>query len=1173
MKFLQRLLILLLITPFYLLGQGEDNINYTSHAPSNNSLSSTKQKAVGVNFTNGAPVINIPLFNKTMSGVTVGVDLNYYSRGLKASEYASVAGLGWNLQAGGAITRVINGEPDELITHGYFDNRDEYQTYDGAPNNSPNYRMAHRDNPDAFHFNFLGRSGKLIFLEDPTGNEPAFGRIVTTPFQDLKITYQILGTNNGNLYTDRIGSFIITDERGIRYHFGDSWEIDPATHFQVSLPGTEHVSVGGYQCIQTWYLTRIELPNYEELFTFKYWDFDLQEYYTGDSKPLNKEIILPIYTQNNIGTSAINNIPPCPTGTVTSGRIIEKTFSRKNIMYLGAIHYKGGEYGFSYTSRLDEEHSESKAIESIYENNPYSHTNIRGFRFSYDYFQESPTSSNETRLKLTALTETGKGTGQIDNNSYEFTYYNENNVPSTKTAHIDPWGFLNSTMTSVPELDLFQKLDAMIPTFKYLDRSENIQTYVGNDRAPTNDIDIAKTGMLASVKYPNLGMTTFEYELNEASEKDFFDHINLTTSVKQNRLCGGVRVKKIIESSLIDNSAYIKSYDYENVNVNGDLTGISSGLVFNTKPILFRNTRTRKAGDNDAGGSNPYLCFGCNEEYINAFEVDPLTRSYADHMVYKTVTETIKSTNDVVGGKTIYYYDVYQQYPQFYQELIESVNYVKTTNKNYIPTLIEQKISPHIASFNYVSTLPSKKETYKYESQTYSLEKKIEYSYETVINSQISIDLLDVQLLVPEETTWQIQPPCYDYDYITGLSGTSNTNYPTLYKKSIITINPEIARLLEYEHQTVYDDLGEPTTSETKYSYDEYNQLIEERKSSSTDTYYFTKYFRVTDFNTPPLSVHTDMLNKNIHLPVIEKLRYSNNDSVFDGNEKILSGSYTVFGSFHNNILPQTNFMLTTSSPLDPTNISEFDDNGYDASFYKPTHQFLSYDNKRRLLKYKAEDGFIVSNKYSDDIDFELLIATCKNAEPDKVFYSSYIDDQRTEGGYSSDFSAVNIAINTSSSDSKTGFISTDLNLSDINQSNIPIGKYILSFWSKVVPSANPPITINGTAISILKQHVSIATATGWKLNYYVVDVTAISEITISGNELLDEIRMYPYDAQLTTYTYFDGGLIHTITDENSITTDYEYDGMYRLKMIKDGNGNIIEERKYHTVNLQDSNY
>jgi YD repeat-containing protein len=67
------------------------------------------------------------------------------------------------------------------------------------------------------------------------------------------------------------------------------------------------------------------------------------------------------------------------------------------------------------------------------------------------------------------------------------------------------------------------------------------------------------------------------------------------------------------------------------------------------------------------------------------------------------------------------------------------------------------------------------------------------------------------------------------------------------------------------------------------------------------------------------------------------------------------------------------------------------------------------------------------------------------------------------------------------------------------------------------------------------------------------------------GNKVwFDDIRIYPADAQMTTYTYDPLVGMTSMTDTKGMTMYYEYDGFQRLLNIRDRDGNIIKHTEYH---------
>ncbi len=114
---------------------------------------------------------------------------------------------------------------------------------------------------------------------------------------------------------------------------------------------------------------------------------------------------------------------------------------------------------------------------------------------------------------------------------------------------------------------------------------------------------------------------------------------------------------------------------------------------------------------------------------------------------------------------------------------------------------------------------------------------------------------------------------------------------------------------------------------------------------------------------------------------------------------------------------------------------------------------------------------------------------------------------------------------------------------------------YILSYWQK-----------NGASITVSagtqSNNLTGPTRNSWV--YKQLQFTGTPSATISGTGFIDEIRIYPVGAQMSTYTYSPLVGMTSAADVNNKITYYDFDKLGRLKNIKDHNKDITKSFFYN---------
>lgn len=149
--------------------------------PSPNAASLGVYGQIPVSLFSGLPQISIPLGAAALDDASIELAMSYHGGGIRPDHHPGWVGLGWDLNAGGVITRKVNGGVDEILTpgfspetvFGYYYNYGEGNRTDWASaTNLQRYLQINQINPiypspDEFMFNFGKYTGS--FFLDHTG--------------------------------------------------------------------------------------------------------------------------------------------------------------------------------------------------------------------------------------------------------------------------------------------------------------------------------------------------------------------------------------------------------------------------------------------------------------------------------------------------------------------------------------------------------------------------------------------------------------------------------------------------------------------------------------------------------------------------------------------------------------------------------------------------------------------------------------------------------------------------------------------------------------------------------------------------------------------------------------------------------------------------------------------
>ena len=468
--------------------QAQANEHYSEIIPSSpNAAALEKYGKIPIGYHTGVPQISVPLGQVTEGSLNVPISLSYHASGLKVMETSSWIGAGWSLIAAGAITRSVQGLPDEKQAFGrgfaqQFGHYDDlgFGSYVNDDENHPDYGTNNfaqtigqgevDGEADRYYIQVPGFSSKFYFNDDRS--------VIFEEAADVKVT-PYKGSNGG------FARWEVILPSGIRYTFAQqSDRPEAAAERTYTYREEQGIGINFRAAVTSWLLTEVASADRQDIITFHY----VPEEYGFHT-------LVPSIGAQGAAPTRIKS-------SVRGWRLSEIRHAQGKILFQAAATPRQDLANFSLWDGGDNPNQEAYALKSI-EWRDRNGNCSRKFELTTSYFNDVraeyyigsyPVDSDQKRLKLDQVQEVGCGTPSKP--PYVFTYYQASEVPRRLSYAQDHWGFFNGA-TGNP---------GMLPSGSGVITSTGIRE---------SSFPAMRAGSLRQIQYPTGGTTTFDYEANQ----------------------------------------------------------------------------------------------------------------------------------------------------------------------------------------------------------------------------------------------------------------------------------------------------------------------------------------------------------------------------------------------------------------------------------------------------------------------------------------------------------------------------------------------------------------------------------------------------------------------------------------------------------------------------------
>jgi YD repeat-containing protein len=1084
LKLLKKLWVLSGLCFFFVPTYAQINSGLVLPSPNNRFLGNTVAIAassnVGVDLYTGALSANVPVCQLVSKELTIPVSLTYIGgKGIKVQDYASQAGLGWLLSAGGSVTRVVRAFPDEN-SNGYLGTGHAGQqvaawklnsaALPGSFNTTP---PTSDGEPDIYFIKTPSFSFQFTFDEN--------GNVVVSNNSGVKIiSKNIYNTANGQT------SFEAIDENGTHYYFGSTAsaiEYTNATIYGNSLTFPT-----------TWYLDKIATFNSKDVVTFEYTAApgnDVLSHYVG------------VVTWDIFGNTNYDTTTPITTTLVPP-------------KYLSRIVGVNSKLDFSYAfDRLDD--PSAARLVSITQSSviPIQDAILNKYTFNHSYFGTPSTDKNLLRLRLDSVRVTGNtSTTATPITLHAFTYNLDRPISNRKSfAEVDLWGYQN-----------FYLPKAFTP-------------FPGNNRDP--DLTGTQLGVLTAVKELYGGSWNVTYELNDFNNNG------------TNKAVGGLRVKRLAQTMPSGENLY-RDYSYVNAG------NISTGQIFSPSYAIIGYVWSN--GIRQALSECPSEVYDLNGNFVG----------------YSSVKVTEKN-----GGYTVSSFSNFSDFPDI-------LNYLDPVQQGQVPDVTSS------TSYAFKRGLPLNVTVYNSAGDKISEDLTPLTAYTMLTNPA-------------GKKSWGYKWNTVSYN-VGGASGYNSYNsvYFTPYE------NYQLTQAVHKEYDQLHPANFVQTTTTFGFSPANLRQVKTITTTDAKGKSYVKTFYRPQDTDIPRLAageqaVVTSLANANNVNAVIHETDNRN------GTIKEMHNTYTsiAMGTGQNTYMTQSDLYMGGAVvkqklfKYDPgtSNLSSEKVSGGKATTYQ-----YGYGNALPVAVIdNAEDAFSVSSQMATQYGALSLTnnqytTTFTNDAAGSMIFTINASPGETYSIYYNLTGPSNASGTLCASRSSA----TCSYPESVTLNNMPVGTYTLSISSA---GGNASYKGMGYTYNYLKPTVTtsrgffyegfeeymggakiIGSAHGGQIYYSDIQYGPYNlsfplpdarkyylqywlwqngkwvmkqqpytgPVVLPG--IIDDVRVFPADALLTTFNYSAQVGKSSEIDPAGKTTSYEYDGLGRLSIVRDNDRNIISK-------------